>query len=60
MDRLAPDVIGNGYLVLGTIDKKIWRQGLQGTPPPLADLRKHMVDFKKHLDLKVEGGWGPA
>lgn len=58
--RLAPDAAGNKYLVLGTMDKKVWQQGLQGAPPPLSDLRKLMIDFKSFLDLKVGGGWGPA
>lgn len=60
MSQLAPEIIGNEYLVLGTMNKKTWRLGLQGAATQLADLRKHMVDFKKRLDLKIEGGWGPA
>jgi hypothetical protein len=59
-ERMAPDIVGNEYLVLGTMDKKVWQQGLQGTPPMLADLRKLMIDFKRYLNFHVEGGWGPA
>ena len=35
-----------GYLVLGTIERRIWRQGLVGDAQ-LADIREHMADFKK-------------
>ena len=60
MTKLAPHVIGNKYVVLGTTDKKTWQQGLQGALD-VADLRKYMADFKKYLDLKIEGGgWGPT
>ena len=27
--QLAPAVIGNEYLVVGTVEKKLWQQGLQ-------------------------------
>src|SRR5262245_29709248 len=26
--RLAPEAVGSDYLVLGTMDKKVWQQGL--------------------------------
>src|SRR5208283_5214355 len=28
--QIAPEVIGNEYMVLGTIEKKVWQEGLQG------------------------------
>src|SRR4029450_14008147 len=28
--HMAPEVIGNDYMVLGTIEKKVWQEGLQG------------------------------
>jgi hypothetical protein len=59
MAQLAPNVIGNEYLVLGTMERKIRRQGLHATPQPLRDMLEHMADFRKHLDLNVEGGWRP-
>jgi hypothetical protein len=59
--RLAPDVIGKSYLVLGTLDMKLWREGLGGRGQPLDDMLKHMADFKEMLQLHVEpGGWRPA
>jgi hypothetical protein len=60
MTKIAPHAIGRDYLVLGTMDKKVWQQGLHAPSRPLADMMEHVADFKRHLDLKVEGGWGPA
>jgi hypothetical protein len=58
---IAPDVIGNQYMVLGTVDKRIWQSGLQGSGHQLGEVLKHTADFKTVLDLKVEpGGWYPA
>lgn len=58
---LAPEVIGNDYMVLGTVDKKVWQRGLEGTGFQLQEALDHMADFKRHLTLIVEpGGWYPA
>ena len=58
---IAPDVIGNQYMVLGTVDKRIWQSGRQGSGHQLGEVLKHTADFKTVLDLKVEpGGWYPA
>ena len=59
--QIAPEVIGNEYLVLGTIDKKVWQEGLAGSGGQLGEMLKHMADFKRVLKLAVEpGGWYPA
>jgi hypothetical protein len=59
--QIAPEVIGNEYLVLGTIDKKVWKEGLAGGGGDLGEMLKHMADFKRVLKLEVEpGGWYPA
>ena len=42
----APQVIGNDYMVLGTMEKKIWRERLEGETKPLAGMLKHVADFK--------------
>jgi hypothetical protein len=44
------------YLVLGTLDRKQWKQG-QEKPPPLADLQEYLHDFKKVMTVTVTGGW---
>jgi hypothetical protein len=59
--QIAPEVIGNEYLVLGTVDKKVWQEGLAGSGGDLGEMLKHMADFKRVLKLGVEpGGWYPA
>jgi hypothetical protein len=58
--RLSPGVVGNPYMVLGTMDKKVWEQGLTAAQP-LGEAMEHVSQFKKHLDLYYDpGGWRPA
>jgi hypothetical protein len=40
------------YVVLGTIDRRVWRRGLAGDTQ-LADVREHMADFKRYLRVNV-------
>ena len=59
--RFAPEVIGNDYMVLGTIDKKVWQEGVKGKESQLKEMLKHVADFKAVYDLEYEpGGWYPA
>ncbi len=52
--QLAPEAIGKPYLVLGTIEKKVWQEGLQGEGKPTNEMLKHLADFKKVLTLHVQ------
>jgi hypothetical protein len=57
---IEPDAIGNDYLVLGTVDMKVWRKGLK-SGNDFDTVLEHTADFKKYFDLIVEpGGWYPA
>jgi hypothetical protein len=48
------------YVVLGTIDRRTWRDGLAGGAQ-LADVRAHMADFKKYLKVEmVPAHWAPS
>ena len=59
--QIAPEVIGNEYMVLGTIAKKVWQEGLGGRGQELAKALQHVADFKKYYNLEYEpGGWYPA
>lgn len=61
LSQIAPEVIGHEYLVLGTIDKKVWQEVLAGGGGALGEMLQHTADFKRVLKLEVEpGGWYPA
>lgn len=60
LSRIAPQAVGGKYLVVGTMDRKVWQQGLRGGGTRLAASLEHIAEFKKVLELKVEGGWRPA
>jgi len=58
--NLVPASPGQGYLVLGTVERKVWQKGLEGGSQ-LGDILEHTAEFKKRFDLHVEpGGWRPA
>jgi hypothetical protein len=57
LQQHCPDMLGNDYLVLGTIPLKKWKEGLAGEPLSLEETLEHLSDFKKHLTLEVTGGW---
>jgi len=59
--RVAPEIVGNEYLVIGTVDKAAWQQGLRGNGHTINEMFEHLADFKKVYDLQIEpGGWFPA
>ncbi len=45
------------YVVLGTVDVRFWRSGLQ-TQRPVADLRERMADFRSYLTIRREASQG--
>ena len=56
--RIAPNVVGNEYMVLGTVAKKAWGKGLGGKHQSIETILKHTADFKRYYDLEFEpGGW---
>ncbi|MBL6983508.1 MAG: hypothetical protein ISR58_20195 [Anaerolineales bacterium] len=55
----APEVMGNDYLVLGTVDKDTWRKQ-QKEPIPVGQLPEHLHDFREVLKLNyAPAGWYP-
>jgi hypothetical protein len=59
--KLAPGAVGREYVVLGTVDQKVWQRGLGGEGQPLGEALEHIAEFKKVLQLEVDpGGWRPA
>lgn len=56
--QLASEADGREYLVLGTLNRKVWERGLRGEGPPLGETLEHVAPFEKMLQLEVErGGW---
>lgn len=59
--RFSPGDTEGRYLVLGTVNRKVWQEGLRGSGTQLQEALEHLADFKKSFDLHVEpGGWLPA
>ena len=61
ISRHAPAAVGRGYLVIGTVVRKVWQRGLKGEGQLLEDALEHVAEFKQRLVLEVKpGGWYPA
>ena len=53
-----PDLIGNDYLVLGTVAMQVWERGMHGDAPGLAEAMEYVALFKGYDDLQYDpGGW---
>ncbi|MGC9333737.1 MAG: plasmid pRiA4b ORF-3 family protein [Anaerolineae bacterium] len=56
----SPEVIGNDYLVIGTVERKAWREGME-QPKDIDDILAHLHDFKEVLTVEYQpAGWYPA
>ena len=54
-----PAVIGNDYLLIGTVEKKPWREGLK-QPKSAGEMLPHVHDFKNFQELRMTmTGWFP-
>ena len=54
---IEPEIVGNAYLIFGTVEKKAWRENMR-QPKPLPELRAHISDFKSYEELRMTmGGW---
>ena len=59
--KLNPAMIGNDYLVVGTVEKRYWKGGLAGNPTTLEEMLARTAEFKKRYNFKYDpGGWRPA
>ncbi|MCK4977482.1 MAG: hypothetical protein KAS36_11180 [Anaerolineales bacterium] len=53
----APEVIGNDYLVIGTIDRSVWKKGTM-THLTVRELITQLHDFKQVLSFEpLDYGW---
>jgi hypothetical protein len=56
----APEVIGNDYLVVGTVERKAWREAMK-QPNGIDDMLAHLHDFKEVFTVEYQpAGWYPA
>jgi hypothetical protein len=56
-----PDLIGKDYMVMGTVERKVWREGLK-QPKPIKELLENLHDFKevRTIERRRPAGWYPA
>ncbi|MDP8206327.1 MAG: hypothetical protein P9L92_06655 [Candidatus Electryonea clarkiae] len=52
-----PSIIGNRYYIIGTVEKKAWREGVNNSIS-ISDILSHVHDFKGHMEIHMSiGGW---
>jgi hypothetical protein len=55
-----PEIIGNEYLVLGTLEPSSWRKR-EKEPIEFGNVKEHVHDFIEYLEVKyIPAHWGPA
>lgn len=53
-----PKLSSKDYLVIGTVEKKVWQEGMKGSGLTVGQIWEHVADFKKVYDLQYDpGGW---
>ncbi len=55
----APEIVGNDFVLLGTLERADWRLGIAGRLSQ-SDAANRLILFRRHLDSEIRGGWGPA
>jgi len=54
-----PEAIGNKYVIIGTMEVKAWRDGLD-KQQPVSEALAHIHDLRKYEDLRMTmAGWFP-
>ena len=57
--QIDNSVIGNDYLIIGTIEKKAWKDNIK-QPIPFDELQDYVHDFKSTQTIRMTmGGWFP-
>ena len=57
--KIDKDVIGNNYLVFGTVETKAWRENIND-PKSFDEMRQHIHDFKSFQNIRMTmAGWFP-
>jgi hypothetical protein len=56
---INPEIIGNSYLVFGTVVKKAWRENIKQPKPP-NEMLQYVHDFQSYQKLRMTmAGWFP-
>ncbi|GLV57987.1 hypothetical protein KDH_48210 [Dictyobacter sp. S3.2.2.5] len=50
------EIVGNDYLVVGTMDRAIWKRGIQ-QPLTVQETLDALHDFKDVVTFQLTGGW---
>ena len=53
----TPEIVGNDYLVIGTVDRADWKH-IEQDQLPVQDTLEALHDFKEVVTFKPAGGWG--
>jgi hypothetical protein len=55
--KIDSEIIGNDYLVIGTVEKKAWRENMND-PKALNEMLQHTHDFKSYQNIRMTmAGW---
>ncbi len=55
--KINPEAIGNYYLVIGTVEKKAWRENINQPKQP-NEMLNHIYDFKSYQNIRMTmAGW---
>ena len=58
--ELDPSVIGNDYLIMGTMEHQAWRENMK-QPKGIPEMLEHLHVFKEVRTVRAQpGGWYPA
>jgi hypothetical protein len=52
--RRTPDLVGNSYLVIGTLDRDVWKRGV-AEPLAIQEMVEQLHDFVEVLELRRAG-----
>jgi len=53
---LDPEIVGNDYLVIGTVERATWKRTMQNQLP-IQDVLEALHDFREVVSFKPTGGW---
>lgn len=57
-EQHAPQIVGNDYLVIGTVDRADWKRGAKGSATT-GDMIERLHDFEDVLKFKLAPHWMP-